>query len=318
MKDRPLLLVTGRFDYKQKLMLGQIREADCRYQEHPLQNGSLLAGAQALVIRSQTRVDQKLLEKAPSLRFVVTATSGFDHIDLKATRKRSIRSFHVPETQVVSVAEFTFLMILATCRKFNLAGRQIQKKEWNRDELLGASLAGKSLGIIGLGRVGRQVARIARAFGMRTLAFDPYIENCDPNVAMLGFEELMKSSDVVSLHVPGTKKTCGMINKQSLQWMGPCAKLINLSRGDVINQEDLIWHLKKNPHFVAGLDVFEREPLAPDSPLPGLNNVILSPHIGACTKEALGDSSRKALKKALALLRNETVDGELPPKAPWY
>ena len=318
MKDRPLVLVTGRFDYKQKLMLGKIQEADCRYLDHPLQSESLLAGAQALVIRSQTRVDQKLLKKAPSLRFVVTATSGFDHIDLKATEKRSIRSFHVPETQVVSVAELTFLMILASCRKFNRAAWQIQKNQWNRDELLGESLVGKNLGIIGLGRVGKQVARIAQAFGMKVLAFDPYIENHDPNVTMLGFEELMKSSHVVTLHVPKTKKTCKMINKQSLQWMSPYAKLINLSRGDVINQGDLIWHLKKNPHFVAGLDVFEKEPLAQDAPLPGLNNVILSPHIGACTKEAFEDSSRKALKKALALLRNETVDGQLPPKAPWY
>ena len=285
MGNGPLILVTDRFDYSMGVLFSSLKEADCRYQKNLFEDESLLAKARILIIRTGTKVDKNLLEKAASLEFVITSTSGFDHIDLKTASQRGVRCFHIPEVHGSSVAEFTFLLILAVCRKLSMARTQIQKAVWERQFLLGQELRNQSLGIIGLGRVGSSVARIAKVFEMEVSAFDPYLEKLQPGVTMLGFEELMRSSDIVSLHVPKTKKTCHMIKKESLQWMGTQAKLINTSRGDIINQQDLIEHLSENPLFGVGLDVFQKEPLPGNSPLLKFPNVVLTPHIGEAQKD---------------------------------
>ena len=318
MENRPLILVTDRFDYSLENLFNQIEEADCRYQKDLFDDEALLAKARVLIIRTTTKIDEKLLKKARSLQFVITSTSGFDHIDLKATAQRGVRCFHISEAHGDSVAEFTFLLILAVCRRFSLACTQIEKGAWNKQFLLGQELRGQSLGIIGLGRVGSRVARIAGAFGMKVSAFDPYVQEVQPGVTMLGFEELMRSSDIVTLHVPKTKKTFHMIKKESLQWMGPESRLVNMSRGDVVNQRDLIEHLGENPLFGVGLDVFQKEPLPVSSPLLKFPNVVLTPHIGGSTSRSLEKSSRLALEKALALLKGKVTNGELPPKTSWY
>lgn len=318
MKNRPLILVTDRFDYSLEFLFNQVEEADCRYQKNLFDDEALLAEARVLIIRTGTKINRNLLKKTLALKFVITSTGGFDHIDLKAADQRGVRCFYIPEIHGDSAAEFTFLLMLAVCRKFSLARTQIEKGVWEKQFLLGEELRGRNLGIIGLGRVGSRVARIAEAFGMRVSAFDPYVEETQPGVTMLGFEELMRTSDIISLHVPKTKKTCHMIKKESLQWMGPEAKLINMSRGDVINQKDLIEHLSENPLFGVGLDVFQKEPLPANSPLLKFPNVVLTPHIGGSTGDLLKKSSQLALKKALDLLRGEAVDGELPPQVSWY
>ena len=318
MKNHPLILVTDRFDYSLRILLSQIKEADCRYQEDLFINKKLLAKAEIIIIRTGTKIDRDFLRKTSSLKFIITGTSGFDHIDLKATGQKGVRCFHLPDIQTRAVTELTFFMILAVCRKIPLAWEQIQRGVWERQFLLGEEIGGQRLGIVGLGRVGGSVARIAKAFGMEVSAFDPYLEKSQSGVSMLGFEELMKSSDIVSFHVPKTKKTRQMIKRETLQWMSPCAKLINMSRGDVVNQKDLINHLEENPHFKVGLDVFQAEPLSLDSPLLKFQNVVLTPHIGGSTEESLKESSKLALKKALDLLRGQKTDGELPPRVPWY
>ncbi len=318
MKNPPLILVTNRFDYSLEVLFPQIEEADCRYRKNLFEDEALLGKARVLIIRTGTKIDKNLLKKALSLEFVITATSGFDHIDLQAAGERGVRCFYVPEVQGRSVAEFTLLLILAVCRRFSLARTQIQEGMWDKRLLLGEELQSQSLGIIGLGRVGQSVAQIAGTLGMGVSAFDPYLEKPQPGVTMLGFEELMRSSDIVSLHVPKTKRTHHMIKRESLQWMGSEAKLINMSRGDTIHQGDLIEHLRENPRFGVGLDVFQKEPLPAESPLLRFHNVVLTPHIGGSTRESLKRSSSSALEKALALLRGETVEGELPPKGSWY
>lgn len=314
----PLVLITNRFDESLKLKLPQLKDADCRYVKNITQQVDLLQKANALVIRSSTKVDKDFLNKTPHLKFLVTATSGFDHIDLQAAKDMGLRVFHVPETQSVAAAELTIAMIFNCARLWTKANAQLRKGDWQRSLLLGRQVTGLQLGLVGLGRVGREVAQRARGLGMKVSAFDPYIEDEVSDVTMLGFEELMRTSDVVSLHVPKTKETFQMIKKETLEWMNTSAILINMSRGDVINEADLTVHLLENPEFMAGLDVFAKEPLVLKSRLLELTNVCLTPHIGASTKEALRASSEKALNKVLSLLKGETVEGELPPKAQWW
>ena len=316
---KPLVLVTNRFDENLKLGLSQIKEAQVCYVEKIHHEPELLGKTQALILRSSTQVDKAFLKKAPKLQLVVTATSGFDHIDLMETQAKGIRVFHTPESQRVATAELTIAMMINMARKWSFAQKQLHKGEWNRSLLLGRQITGAHLGVIGFGRVGQEVAKRAQALGMRVSAYDPFIETDWPEgITPLGFGELMRSSDVVSLHVPKTKLTRHMIKKDSLEWMQPQASLLNMSRGDVVHEGDLIAHLLEHPEFTAGLDVFTREPLGADSPLLSLNNVCLTPHIGASTQEALRTSSQLSLEKVLGFFRGEEITGELPPKAPWY
>ncbi|MCJ8277710.1 MAG: hypothetical protein HRT44_05525 [Bdellovibrionales bacterium] len=167
-------------------------------------------------------------------------------------------------------------------------------------------------------RVGIEGAKRAQALGLKVRAFDPYIEEHDPEIPMMGFEELMRSSDIITLHVPKTKKTRHMIKAETLSWMSTDSLLVNMSRGDVIHEEDLIKHLIENKNFFAALDVFEREPLSKESALIDLPNVVLSPHVGASTEEALKASSQESVSRARDWLNNKALPGSLPPKAHWW
>lgn len=315
--SKPIVLITNRFDENLRLSLDRYEDADFQYTKNIFENENL-PKANGLIVRSSTKIDKDLFEKAKNLKFVITATSGFDHIDLEAAEKAGVSCYHVPETQSIAAAELTIMLMMAACRKFTLANSQIHKGDWQRELLLGKQLTGQSLGIVGFGRVGKEVAERALALGLKVSAFDPYIQEHDPRIPMLGFEELLRSSDIVSLHVPKTSKTRHMLKKDSLEWMNTNAILINMSRGDVINEAELTEHLMENPEFVAGLDVFAREPLVTKSKLLELPNVVLTPHVGASTQEALKNSSFAALEKAQSLLKGEAVSGELPPKALWW
>lgn len=317
-QERPLILITNRFDSRLRASLSQYGSVDFKYRADLFSDLSILSKTQGLIIRSSTRVDKDLLNKMPNLKIVITATSGFDHMDLDLLTEKKIACFHIPSTQAVAAAEMTMVLLFNACRKFQMAYEQIQKGNWDRQLLLGRQIAGLSLGIIGLGRVGLEVAKRASALGMKVMAYDPYrIDPCD-NVEMLGFEELMRSCDVISVHVPKTVKTRHMIKKETLSWMSSNAILINMSRGDVINETELIAHLRKNPDFIAALDVFTNEPLSIHSDLFNLKNVVLSPHIGASTQEALRASSQESLERTIAFFADKIPADPLPPKALWY
>lgn len=318
MNKAPLVLITDRFDEELLIKLPLLKNANFVYLKNLHEEPTLLAQAAALIVRSGTTINADFLAKVPQLQFIVTATSGFDHLDLAAIKARGIRCFHTPETQAIAAAEMTLLLLLSACRKYDQAQRQMVRGDWQRHLLLGRQLAGQTLGIVGLGRVGTAVAERARALGMQVLAYDPYLEEHNPNIPMMGYEEMMRTVDVVSFHVPFTKITRHMIKKETLAWMNRDTILINMSRGEVVHEFDLIQHLAKNPQFIACLDVFAKEPLATDSPFFSLSNVVLAPHIGASTKEAIKQSSQAAVDKVSRLFNGETVQGELPPQAGWY
>lgn len=273
-----------------------------------------LSSYDALLIRSRTKINSELLVRASKLKIIVTSTSGFDHIDLEECKKRGVRVFFTPEANATSAAELTWGLILMTQKKLFKADECVRKTVWDRTALIGSELANKTLGIIGLGRVGKKVAKIARAFDMNIIASDPYIEESDffsVGATRAGWEEVFKSADILTFHVPLTKETKNFVNQATLESLNHGAVVINTSRGGVINELAAAEALRKGKIAYMALDVFEKEPLPKDSALFNLPNIILTPHIGANTNEAFERGSQAAVDKILAFREGGKVCDEL-------
>lgn len=275
---------------------------------------------EALIIRSQTKVDQKFLELFPRLKVIITATAGFNHIDIELCCQRNILLSHCPSSHTASTAELTWALLLACTRRLIEAQKAVQRGDWDRNKILGIELQGKTFGVVGLGRVGSHVARIAQAFGMKIMAFDPYQEDesFNQNIERVSLEELLTQADVVSLHVPLTKETWHMLGEMFLASLSPHAILLNTCRGPVVHEKALVQLLQANKIGAVGLDVFEYEPLARDSKLLQFQNVVTTPHVGASTREAFEKASQEAYLKLQRFLENQDLGDELPPKVAWY
>lgn len=274
-----------------------------------------------LVIRSQTKVERKLLDLFPNLKLIITATAGFNHVNLELCQQRHIRVSHCPDSHTASTAELTWSLILACARRLPEAQKAVQTGNWDRNKILGVEVCGKTFGVIGLGRVGRRVARVAKAFGMNIMAFDPYQEDeafSFEEAERVSLEELLSQSDIISLHVPLTKETWHMLGEAFLESVSPHTILINTCRGPVIHEKALVHLLQNNKIGAVGLDVFEYEPLAIDSQLLRYNNVITTPHVGASTREAFEKASAEAYGKVRQFLAGQPLGEELPPQAAWY
>ena len=248
-----------------------------------------LATAQALIVRSQTKVNRALLAQAPRLQVVGRAGVGVDNIDLDAATERGIAVLNAPAGNTVSAAELTLALLLAVVRKISEADRSVRNGEWKRAKFGGIELRGKTLGLVGAGRIGGEVSQRARAFGMKAIAHDPYLTDERARELFLervDFEELLARADVLSLHVPLTESTRGMLGAEQLQAMKQGSFLINVARGGVVDEAALAAALSGGHLAGAALDVFENEPLPADSPLRSAPNLVLTPHLGASTTEA--------------------------------
>lgn len=279
-----------------------------------------LASAEVLLIRSRTKISPEFLVGAPNLKHVITGTSGFDHIDLKACEIRGIKAYFCPDSNAQSAAELTWGLILSLVRKLPAANQALHAGSWNREPLVGQELHGKTLGVVGLGRIGRRVAQFGNAFGMRVIGFDPYVSNetfAELKVQRLAYTEVLRDAHILTFHVPSTKQTLRMINRSTLSEMTNDTLLVNASRGEIVCEDELIDALREGRLAGAALDVFTREPLDPTSQLAKLKNVILTPHIGALTHEAFRNSSREAAKKVFTVLEGEIASNSLPPQEPW-
>lgn len=320
----PKILITERFSLTTLIKMQKQSEwkviHDLQWYQKP---NNLWADVNILIIRSQTKVDKKLLNLFPQLQLVITATAGFDHIDLKLCQALNIRCFHCPSSHTASTAELTWALLLACARRLHEARTALVNGDWDRNKIVGSELSSKSLGIIGLGRVGTHVAQIARAFQMKLFAYDPYQndEVFDTTQAeRVSLEELLSQSDVVSLHVPLTPTTRHLMGDLYLESLSPDSILINTCRGPVIHENALIQKLQGRKIGAVGLDVFEYEPLSKDSKLFNFSNVIMTPHIGATTKEAFEKASEEAFTKVLLFLSkdNTSIKDELPPRTQWW
>ncbi len=315
------ILVTDRFSIEALAKLKSRAQFQVSQSETHLPTAEELKGVVALVIRSRTKITADLLAQSPELKVIVTSTSGFDHIDFLATQKHSVTVMHTPEANAQSAAELTWLLVLACARKFTQAQAQLKKGEWKRELIVGSTLAGKIYGIIGLGRIGSRVARFAKAFGMEVVAFDPYVGPeafARAGAERASIEELFRRSDFISLHVPATPETKKMINFRAFEGASSDLILVNTSRGDVVNEPELIKAIEQKLVKAVGLDVFTSEPLAQSSPLLKMPQVVLAPHIGATTDEAFSASSMEAATKIIDFLEHGRTQDLLPPKTSWF
>jgi D-3-phosphoglycerate dehydrogenase len=268
------ILIADAFSEKLPEMLREFGEVTTNKNE--------IEDADVLIVRSATKVGKEMVDKAKKLKLVIRGGVGLDNIDVAYCEKKGICVMNTPEASSVAVAELTFALMLGLIRNLVKAHTSMQKGEWKK-ELKGSELYGKTLGIIGLGRIGTEVAKRAKAFGMRVIAFERTPKKTE-FAEMVSFETLLKESDIITLHVPLTEETANMINKKTINKMKDGVILINTARGGLINEEDLVEALKKGKIKYAGLDVYKNEPPV-NSPLLSLENVLLTPHLGAQTYE---------------------------------
>lgn len=266
-----------------------------------------LQGAHGLIVRSRTQVDAELLETADALEVIGRAGVGVDNIDLAVATRRGIAVLNAPGGNTFSTAELALGLLVAVARRLPEADRSVREGRWERKGLRGTQLHGKTLGVVGAGRIGSEVARRARAFGMEVLVCDPYLtaeRAADLGLDRVELSDLLGASDAVTLHVPLTPATRGMIGAPELARMKKGAILVNAARGGLVDEAALAEALHAGRLAGAALDVYEREPLPADSPLRAAPNVVFTPHIGAATWEAQREVSREiagAVRDALLL-----------------
>ena len=271
---------------------------------------SAIAEADAILVRSAARITRESLARADRLKVIGRAGVGVDTIDVDAATERGIAVLTAPSGNTISAAELTLALLLALVRRLPAADRSMRAGEWDRKSFSGMELYGKTLGLIGAGRIGGEVARRAQAFGMHVLAYDPYLT--DERARALQIElamlpAVLERADIISVHVPLTDATAGLIGDRELGLTRPGALLVNAARGGIVDEAALYRALSAGRLGGAALDVYQQEPLPADHPLRTLPNVILTPHLGASTHEA---QHNVALEIAEAV-RSALLEGDL-------
>jgi len=243
----------------------------------------------ALVVRSATKVTKDVIEAAKKLKFIGRAGVGLDNVDLEAATQKGIIVMNTPAGNTISTAEHTCSMILALSRNIPQANSSTKKGEWKRSKFMGVELYGKTLGVVGFGRIGSEVAKRALSFGMKILAYDPFLsadvaESIGVEIAEL--KKVLQESDYITVHTPLTDETRHMISDKEFVLMKKGVRIINCARGGIIDESALAKALKEGKVAGAAMDVFEKEPLLADNELLKMDNVIITPHLGASTEEA--------------------------------
>jgi len=250
----------------------------------------IVGQTEAMVVRSETKATRKVIEAAPKLKVVGRAGVGVDNVDTEAATQRGIVVMNTPSGNTISTAELTFAMLMALARKIPQAHGSIKAGEWNRKAFQGVELYGKTLGILGMGRIGTEVARRAIAFGMQVLAYDPYLSLSRAKTLQVELfeqlEDLYARSDFITVHMPLSDETKGMLNAAAFAKMKKGVRVLNCARGGIVNEADLVQAIKSGQVAGAALDVYEQEPLPKEFALRDLPQVIMTPHLGASTEEA--------------------------------
>ncbi|MCL4339336.1 hydroxyacid dehydrogenase [Patescibacteria group bacterium] len=253
---------------------------------------------EGLLVRSRTKVTQSVIGKATRLKVVARIGSGFDNIDIASCKKKKITVLNAPDANSIAVAELTVCLMIAALRQIPRAIESMRKGEWLKNELWGHELGSQTIGIIGYGYVGTKVDRLVSAFGAKTLIYSRSYQTAT-------LPEIFEKSDIVSVHLALTPETKGLVGRKLFELMKPSAIFINISRGQIIDEEALFSILEGKKIAYGILDVFPHEPLAPDSRWRKLSNVILTPHIGAATREALAKASMTVVEDTMAVLRGD-------------
>jgi D-3-phosphoglycerate dehydrogenase len=261
---------------------------------------------EVIVVRSRTKITKEIIDAASRLRIIARVGVGLDNVDVKAAEAKQIKVINAPEAASTAVAELAIGLMISLARSIPRADAETKKGDWIKKELTGSQLSGKYLGIIGVGNIGRNIGRMAKALRMNLIGYDIYPINREfineTGMIVTDLNTLLESSDFVTCHVPSTQETKHMFNTERFTKMKPNAFLINTSRGDIIDENALYEMLKNNKLGGAALDVFEVEPPT-NKLLLGLPNIVCTPHIGAQTKEAQELASIVIAEKIIQILR---------------
>jgi len=271
-----------------------------------------IVDADAILIRSATKVDAEALAAARSLKVVARAGVGLDNVDVKAATQAGVMVVNAPTSNIVSAAELAIALLLASARNVPQAGSALREGQWKRSKYAGVELYEKTVGVVGLGRIGMLVAERLSAFGMKVVAYDPYVGSARAGqlgVRLVGLDDLLAESDFITVHLPRTPETLGLIGDAELRKVKPTVRIVNAARGGIVDEKALHDAIVDGRVTGAGLDVYAEEPCT-DSPLFALDSVVATPHLGASTAEAqerAGISVARSVRLALA--------GELVPDA---
>ena len=271
---------------KRKMLLEQIPDTDLVF------------------IRSATSIDKEVIDAGVNLKIIARCGVGLDNVDIIEATKRGIHVTNSPEANIISVAELTVGLIIASARNLIKGNNTLKQKKWDRSALTGIELYEKTLGFVGFGRVARLVASRMQSFGMKIVFFDPYIDESTQNETKLELDELLQQSDVVSLHVVKNKETINLISKEKLSLMKQDSIFINTSRGGVVDESEVLRLVDNGKLFSAALDVYEQEPPEYTKQLTESDSITL-PHLGASTREAQLKAGSDTVQNVVSILNGD-------------
>jgi D-3-phosphoglycerate dehydrogenase len=303
----PKILVTDPIAQEGIDFLGRAAEVDVRLKPSPEELLQLIGGYEALIVRSETKVTRQVIEAGKRLQVVGRAGTGVDNIDLEAATERGIVVVNAPLGNTISAAEHTIALMFALARQLPQAYNSLRAGRWERQRFVGTELRGKTLGLIGMGQVGSEVARRARGLEMRVIAHDPYVSPDraqSMGVELVSLDELLQQADVISLHMRLTPSTRDYLGAEQLAKVKPGVRIINTARGELIDENALIQAIDAGRVAEAAIDVFREEPPG-ESPLLTHPRILVTPHLGASTEEAQERAALDVAQEVLAVLRGE-------------
>ena len=308
-QGKPKILVTDPISEEGLKRLREFAEVDIALRLGEGELAEKIRDYDALIVRSGTQVTRKIIEAGRKLKVIGRAGVGVDNIDVEAATEYGVLVINAPEANTISAAEHTVALLLSLARKIPQANKSLKAGEWDRRKYMGVEVRGKTLGIIGLGRIGAEVARMALGLGMKVVAYDPYVSQeraKELGVSLLPFDEVIRTADFLTVHVPLTNETYHMISDREFEMMKDGVRIINTARGGVIDEAALVRAIKSGKVAGAAIDVFEKEPPR-DNELLKLEEVIVTPHLGASTEEAQRSVAVVIAEEVQRALRGEPV-----------
>jgi D-3-phosphoglycerate dehydrogenase len=309
--SKPVVLIAEELSPATVAVLGdqfEIRHCDGANRAELLPG---LASANAVLVRSATKMDAEAIAAAPNLKVIARAGVGLDNVDIPAATAAGVLVVNAPTSNIVSAAELAVSLLLAVARNVVPANLALKNGQWKRSQFGGVELQDKTVGIIGMGKIGMLVAQRLAGFDMKFVAYDPYVKSAPsggPEIKMVSLDELLAESDFVTIHIPKTAETKGLIDTAALAKMKPTAFVINAARGGVLDESALFDALTAGTIAGAGLDVYATEPCT-DSPLFALDNVVATPHLGASTEEAQEKAGVAVAESVVAAFAGTEVPG---------
>jgi D-3-phosphoglycerate dehydrogenase len=304
------ILVSDPVSDKGVAILRQEHDVDVKLKLPPEELIALIPGYDALVVRSETKVTKAVIEAADNLKVIGRAGVGVDNIDVEAATKKGVIVLNAPEGNTIAATEHTMAMMLSLARNIPQAHQSVKGGEWQRGKFVGVEMRGKTLGVLGLGRIGTGVAKRALAMEMKVLAYDPFISADHAralDIELVELDEVLAGADFITLHLPLTAETKGLFSKETFKKVRPGVRIVNCARGGVIDEAALAAAINEGIVAGAAIDVFEKEPIDAANPLLGLDKVVLTPHLGASTAEAQVGVAVDVAEGILIALRGEPV-----------